>query len=266
MDILKCGNQIIIGMVHCLPSPTTMNFGGDVQKIIDQAVKDAVTLEKAGVDAIIVENMGDEPFGITLNTVQRMMLASAAAVVKSNVSIPVGIDAAFNDYEAALSIAKVIGGDFVRLPVFCDVVQYYGGIINPCCVEALRYREEIDGRDIKIFADIQVKHTKLVFEDTTIEESAKNAVAAGADALIVTGSAIGTETPIDSIKRVKNIVSVPVFAGSGVNADNVKQQMEIADGAIVGSSLKEKGDLENLISYDLTKELMDALGKGNNER
>ena len=262
MDIAN-GKKTIIGMVHCLASPTTMNFNGDVQKIIDQAVKDAGTLEKAGVDAVIVENMGDEPFGATLNTMQRMMLAAVAAVVGSKVSIPVGIDAAFNDYEAALSIAKAIGADFVRLPVFCDVVLYYGGIINPCCVEALRYREEIDARDIKILADIQVKHSKLVYE-TSIEESAKNAVAAGADGLIVTGAAIGTETPLESIKRVKDVVEVPVFAGSGVNAANVKQQMDIADGAIVGSSLKEKGSLENLISFDLTKELIDALeGKVN---
>lgn len=251
-------------MVHCLALPTTKNFCGDMQKIIDQAVADAQTLEKAGVNAIIVENMGDEPFGVTLNTMQRMALAVVAGIVKSKVSIPVGIDAAFNDYEASLAVAKAINGDFVRLPVFCDTVQYYGGIINPCCVQALRYREEIGARDIKIMADIQVKHTKLVFENTTIEQSAKNAKAAGADALIVTGAAIGTETPIEMIQRVKDVVSLPVFAGSGVNASNIKAQMNIADGAIVGSSLKKSGDLENLISYELTKELMDALnGKGN---
>ena len=48
----------IIGMVHCLPLPTTAGFSGDYQKVIDQAVQDAVTLEKAGVDAVIVENGG----------------------------------------------------------------------------------------------------------------------------------------------------------------------------------------------------------------
>lgn len=37
-------------------------FDGDYQRIIDRAVQDAVTLEKAGVDAVIVENMGDTPF------------------------------------------------------------------------------------------------------------------------------------------------------------------------------------------------------------
>ena len=261
MGFLENGTKTIIGMVHCLALPTTKNYGGDMQKIIDQAVTDAKTLERAGVDAIIVENMGDEPFGITLNTMQRMALCSVAGVVKNSVNLPVGIDAAFNDYEAALAIAKAIDGDFVRLPVFCDVVRYYGGIIEPCCVEALRYREEIGARDIKILADVQVKHTTLVFADTPIEESAKNAAAAGADALIVTGAAIGTETPIDSIRRAKEVVKLPVLAGSGVNAHNIKAQMDIADGAIVGSSLKESGTLDNLISYDLTRELMDALNK-----
>ncbi len=258
MSFLKNGEKTIIGMVHCLALPTTKDFCGDMGKIIDQAVTDALTLERAGVDAIIVENMGDTPFGVTLNTMQRMALASVAGIVKSKVKLPVGIDAAFNDYEASLAIAKAIDGNFVRLPVFCDTVQYYGGIIHPCCVQALRYREEIGARDVKILADIQVKHTKLVF-DTTIEESAKNAVAAGADALIVTGAAIGTETPIESIRKVKQLVKLPVFAGSGVNMHNIREQMSIADGAIVGSSLKQGGTLENLISYELTRELLDAL-------
>ena len=40
------------------PLPTTAGFDGDYQRIIDRAVQDAVTLEKAGVDAVIVENMG----------------------------------------------------------------------------------------------------------------------------------------------------------------------------------------------------------------
>ena len=55
------GSETVIGMVHCLPLPTTAGFDGDYQKILDRAVQDAVTLEKAGVDAVIVENMGDNP-------------------------------------------------------------------------------------------------------------------------------------------------------------------------------------------------------------
>ena len=48
-EILTLNSQTVIGMVHCLPLPTTAGFDGDYQRIIDRAVQDAVTLEKAGV-------------------------------------------------------------------------------------------------------------------------------------------------------------------------------------------------------------------------
>ena len=67
-EILTLNSQTVIGMVHCLPLPTTAGFDGDYQRIIDRAVQDAVTLEKAGVDAVIVENMGDTPFSAFLST------------------------------------------------------------------------------------------------------------------------------------------------------------------------------------------------------
>lgn len=69
-EILTLNSQTVIGMVHCLPLPTTAGFDGDYQRIIDRAVQDAVTLEKAGVDAVIVENMGDTPFSAFLNKAQ----------------------------------------------------------------------------------------------------------------------------------------------------------------------------------------------------
>ena len=61
-DIIVKNAGAVIGMVHCKPLPTTMGFSGDYQEIIKSAVEDAKTLQKAGVDGIIVENMGDTPF------------------------------------------------------------------------------------------------------------------------------------------------------------------------------------------------------------
>ena len=85
------GSETVIGMVHCLPLPTTAGFDGDYQKILDRAVQDAVTLEKAGVDAVIVENMGDTPFSALLNKAQLAALTAATLAVKNAVNIPVGV-------------------------------------------------------------------------------------------------------------------------------------------------------------------------------
>ena len=94
-ELLAVNRQFVIGMVHCLPLPGTTGYHGSVEEIYGQAVQDARTLEESGVDAVIVENMGDDPFGVTLDLIQRTTLAVAAQKVRDAVHIPVGVDAAF---------------------------------------------------------------------------------------------------------------------------------------------------------------------------
>lgn len=261
VSFYKKGGKFIFGMVHCKALPGTAFFGGNMKEIMDLAVKDAITLEKAGVDAIIVENMGDDPFGEKLDTPQIAALSAVAAVVAENVKIPLGIDAAMNDYEAALSIAKAVGADFVRIPVFVDTVEFTGGIIQPCARQAMILRKNLGAEDVKILADIQVKHSHMVLTHVSIEDSATAAQAAGADGIIVTGTHIGTETPMEIIKRVKAVTNIPLVVGSGFKTENAKEQLEIADGAIVGSSIKEGGVFTNPVSLELTKELVDRVKK-----
>jgi len=252
-------SQTVIGMVHCLPLPGTAGFDGDGKKILEQAVQDASTLEKAGVDAVIVENMGDTPFSALLSKAQTAALAAAVIQVKNAVSIPVGVDAAFNDCEAGIAIAAITEASFIRVPVFTDTVIFTDGIIYPCAKQCLEYRKALGQEKVKIIADVQVKHAHMLLPGIAIDRSAKEAADNGADGIIITGSQIGEETPIDMIKRVKQVVKLPVFAGSGVNAENIRNQLAIADGAIIGSSLKEGGILRNPISYDLVKKVLDGL-------
>lgn len=258
-EIFQLKSSTIIGMVHCLPLPTTAGFSGDYPKIIDQAVQDAVTLEKAGVDAVIVENMGDVPFSAHINKAQLAALTAVAAAVGNAVKIPMGIDAAFNDCEADIAIAAVSAAAFIRVPVFVDTVCTTDGIINPCAKKCMEFRKQMGLEHVKILADVQVKHAHMMLPYVTIEQSASEAAGSGADGIIVTGNQIGEETPIDLIKRVKQVVKLPVFAGSGVNAENIKEQMQVADGAIIGSSLKEGGVLTNPIAYDLVKKVLNGL-------
>jgi len=259
MNKLDFSKKLIIGMVHCLPLPGSAGYKDNMNKIINQAMEDAITLEKAGVNAIIVENTGDTPFNINLDNIQVAALSAVSAFVAEKVNLPIGIDAAMNDYKTALSIAKVIDADFIRIPVFVDTVEFYGGVITPCAREAVLYRKSIGADDVKIFADIQVKHTHMLLSTVSIENSASAAISCGADALIVTGTHTGEQTPIEMIERVKAMSSIPVIIGSGVSNSNIKIQLGIADGAIIGSSLKVGGNIENPISFELTKALIDCI-------
>lgn len=253
------GRRFVIGMVHCLPLPGMPGFCGDMKKVIDQAVNDAIVLEKSGMDAVIVENMGDNPFGVVMDTEQSCALAVIGANVAHNIKIPIGIDAAMNDYKTSLSIAKAIDGAFVRIPVFVDTVEFFGGIISPCARQAMIFRKNLQAENIKILADIQVKHTHMVLTHVSIEDSAKAAESCGADAIIVTGTHVGVETPIEIIQRVRKVTKLPLIAGSGVKTTNIREQLSIADGAIVGSSLKEGGIIENSVSLKLASDLINAL-------
>lgn len=238
IDRLFDGQKVIIGMVHLLPLPGTPLYGGNMSEVYNQAITDARTLEEGGVNALMIENFGDMPYKKTLEIEQVAALAAVSAVIRQQTNLPIGIDAAFCDYKAALSTALAAKADFVRLAVFVDTVESFNGIMEPCSADAVAYRKAIGAEHIAIFADVQVKHTHMLIPNIPIEESAQVAVSCMADAIIVTGTHTGGETPLDSVKRVKAVVDCPVVIGSGVSSKNIKEQLNIADGAIVGSSLK----------------------------
>lgn len=245
----------LIGMVHLLPLPGSAGFDGDMEKVYNRALEDAKTLKENGINMLMVENFNDGPYGKALTIEQTTALAAVTAVVKRETNLPVGIDAAFCDYKAALAGAKAAMADFVRLAVFVDTVVCFAGILEPCCSYAVPYRKSIGGENIKIFADVQVKHSHMLLKDVDIVESAQVAQSSGADAIIVTGLATGSETPIETVKRVKAAVKCPVIIGSGLNAQNAKSQLSIADAAIVGSSLKTDGKIDGAKVRELVNSL-----------
>lgn len=246
----------IIGMVHCLPLPGTLAYDGDMDRVYTQALADAQTLAQAGVGALIVENQNDVPMRATLSAEQFAALAAVASRVREHVTIPVGIDAAFCDWEAALAIAVAVQADFIRCAVFVDTVMTAAGEIAPCCADVVRYRKQLAAGGILLFCDVQVKHSYMVVDSIPITASAKMAAENGADAIIVTGTTTGEAAPIDIIRQVRDTVNLPILVGSGFSEANAHQQLAYIDGAIVGSSLKEGGVLTNPVDLARTKQLM----------
>lgn len=246
----------IIGMVHCLPLPGTLGYDGDMDRIYAQALADAQTLAQAGVGALIVENQNDVPMSAALSAEQFAALAAVASRVREHVAIPVGIDAAFCDWKAAMAIAVAVKADFIRCAVFVDTVMTAAGVIAPCCTDVVRYRKQLGADEILLFCDVQVKHSYMVVDSIPIAASAKMAAENGADAIIVTGSTTGEAAPIDIIRQVRDSVDLPILVGSGFSEANAHQQLAYIDGAIVGSSLKEGGVLTNPVDLARTKKLM----------
>ncbi len=171
----------------------------------------------------------------------------------------------WNDYKAALTIAKSINASFIRIPVFVDKVKTSYGIIEESPEKILEFRKSIDAEDIMLFTDIHVKHSEIL-SPYSITESAQRAVTAGADALIVTGQWTGSAPDLTQLREVREQVGdFPIFCGSGVDATNIGELFEYASGAIVSTSLKEGGEqagevnvkgYQQRISSDKVKELL----------
>ncbi|WP_318615491.1 BtpA/SgcQ family protein [Sporosarcina sp. YIM B06819] len=61
------------------------------------------------------------------------------------------------------------------------------------------------------------------------------------DAIVVTGEGTGLETDITKIKEFRRIMGhdFPLVVGAGITADNLDNQLDLVDAAIVGSYLKD---------------------------
>jgi membrane complex biogenesis BtpA family protein len=238
----------IIGMVHLPPLPGSPGFKGrELIHIFQRAKEDAKALEAGGADGLIVENFGDAPYFKT--NVPPETVSVMAAVVKSvidEVEIPVGANVLRNDAKAALAIAHATGGKFIRVNVFTEAVVSDQGIIEACAPELLRYRRDLGVKEIKIFADVHVKHAAPLVP-RALKEVARDSVERGmADALIVTGPRTGAVIELEDLVKVKEAVpKAPVLAGSGVDKTNVLEILERCDGVIVGTSLKVDGVTTN---------------------
>lgn len=213
-----------------------------MDRIIDRAVAESALLAHAGFDAVIVENFGDTPFAaesVAPETISAMSLVVDRVV--RTVGIPVGVNVLRNDSLAALAIAATAGAVFIRVNVLSGVYATDQGFITGRAAELIRRRKAI-APHVKIAADVHVKHAQPVSQPDIARAAEETAYRAGADALIVSGPATGAETDVDALRRVARAVrDRPIWVGSGVSATSVKTLLGIADGVIVGTSLKRGG-------------------------
>ncbi len=122
---------------------------------------------------------------------------------------------------------------------------------------ALRFRRRIAAGDIAVLADVHVKHgSHSIVADRPVPEQARDAEFFAADALIATGSRTGDGTSTAEVSRIRAGSALPVLVGSGLSMEDVDDLIAVADGAIVGSSLKTDGSWWQPVSEDRVKELM----------
>lgn len=215
--------------------------------IVESALRDAAALVEGGTSALMVENFGDTPFhktAVPAHTVAHIT-AAALAIRDRFTAIPLGINVLRNDGSAALGIAHAVGAAFIRVNVLVGARVTDQGVIEGIAADLMRLRDSLEA-DVRIFADVNVKHSVPLGSYVIADEVADALERGGADAIIASGSGTGRATALEEVTAVKEAAGdAPVFVGSGASVDTADALAEAgADGFIVGTSLKTNGTVD----------------------
>ncbi len=249
----------IIGMLHLKPLPGSPR-AEPIRVVRERMLEDLDALIRGGVDGVILENYGDAPYypeRVPAHTIS--CLTRLALEVRELTSRPLGINVLRSDGIGALAVAAAVGADFVRVNVFTGVRVSGEGLIRGNAHEVQRYRREL-GVDVKIFADVDVKHSTGLGEVDLADEVTETILRGRADGVIVSGKATGSATGLEDLRRAKEAAgNVPVLAGSGVTKETVVETLRWADGAIVGTGLKVGGVTDNAVDQEEVRGLMEVV-------
>ncbi|MCX6750225.1 MAG: membrane biogenesis protein [Candidatus Pacearchaeota archaeon] len=223
------GNKPIIGMIHLA--------GEDKKEKIQRALEELSIYEQERVDGAIIEDYHGGMYDVydTLKEAQ-----------KQNYKIILGVNNLRNPY-LGLDWADEFGAKFVQF----DSVQS-----NSLSQKYHKIKRK-EHPNILILGGVRFKYTNT--SENSLEKDLKEGMSR-CDAIVTTGEGTGIETPVEKLKTFKNYLKeFPLIVGAGVNAKNAYEQLQIADGAIVGSSFKPNKDTRLPVDKYLIRELMDIV-------
>nr|CAD7456360.1 unnamed protein product [Timema tahoe] len=238
-------------------------YKGSIQKILENACRDAEKYVTSNIDGVLMENMNDVPYvqakhlGPETTAVMSLVCGEVRRLVPS--SIPCGVQVLAGGNKEAVAIAHASGLQFIRAEgyVFSHVADE--GFTDSSAGELLRYRRQLGADNVLVFTDIKKKHSAhAITSDVSLEETARAAEFFCSDGVIVTGSATGDPANPHQLTAVKKGCSVPVLIGSGVTAANLCDYLQ-ANAVIVGTHFKHNGQWQNEVDVERVKVFMDKM-------
>ena len=237
--------KVVIGVIHLRPLPGAPAYDGEAMaQLVDHATDEAARYRDGGVDGLIVENHGDIPFARpeALGAETAACMAVITDAVRRSVGLPTGVNVLANGAVQAIAVAKAAGAAFVRVNQWANAYVANEGLMDGQAGAATRYRTLLRGQDIRIFADVHVKHgAHAVTADREIPELARDVEFFDADAAIATGQRTGDAATVEEMRALAQGCALPLLVGSGVTAGNIASVFAEVDGVIIASSLKRDG-------------------------
>ncbi len=237
----------LVAMVHVGALPGTPAAREDVPALAERAAREAALAREAGFDAVMLENMHDVPYLPREVGPEIVAAMTAVAVhVRSRVGGPLGVQVLAGANRAALAVAHAAGLELVRAEGFAYAAVADEGLLAEADAgPLLRERRRLGAERVAILADVRKKHSShAITADLDLAECVAGTVFAGADGVIVTGTATGRPTDPEDVRAAARAAGdVPVWVGSGATPETAGTLLAAgAHGIIVGTAIKERGD------------------------
>jgi membrane complex biogenesis BtpA family protein len=249
----------LIGVIHLPPLAGSPRWSGQIGLAEEQAFRETQFLTMCGFDGVIVENFGDAPFfpGAVENITIAAMTMCLRTAREAAKNMFLGVNVLRNDADAALAIAVATNADMIRINVHTGARVTDQGLVEGAAHRTLRNRRALGADRVKLFCDVDVKHSAPLAARPIAEEAHDTADRGLADALLVTGSGTGRSASSDDLEAVCRASSVPVYVASGVTIDTLPA-LRAAHGFIVGSALRSNGRAGEPIDRDAAARFADA--------
>ena len=257
----------LIGVVHLPPLPGDPRPSAGWAGAFEHALADADALAAGGVTAVVVENFGSAPFpkgtrGDRLPPHQVAFITRVALALRERFE-HLGINCLRNDVRSALGIAAATGADFVRVNVHTGAYVTDQGLIEGEADESLRYRASLGASNVAIAADVLVKHAAPLAPLTATQATHEALDRGLADAVIVSGTGTGQPVDVDVLREVRAAAGDrPVWIGSGLTPERAPELCPLVDAAVVGTWLKEDGDVSLPVDASRVRTLVERSAAG----
>lgn len=248
----------LIAMAHlpALPGTPLYDATAGVQGIVDRVHSDVALLVEAGFDAVMFCNENDRPYELHGGPESAAVMARVVTECHPQ-SIPFGVDFLW-DPRIALAVAVATGASFLR-EVTGGVWESDMGLWNTDAAALLRERRRLES-DVAILVNIAPEFASPIGTRTFPQIARSTVVSSLADAILVSGPMAGAGPSVDVLRSVREAVdpAVPVILNTGARAETIASMLELADGCIVGSSLKVDGYTWNPVDPDRARRFIDA--------
>ena len=253
-------NKPVVAMAHLPATPGTPRYDQSrgLRSILELVKADLEVLIQGGVDGVLFCNEDDSPYSLQAGFESVAVMTRVVSELKP-AEVPFGVDFLW-DPMAAIAIAKASQANFMR-EVIGGVYESDMGIWQPNAAAFYRYRKAIDAQDVYVFANISPEFASPMGTRQLSERARSAVVSTLPDAVLVSGSMAGSQPDISLLEETRAAIGdeIPLFLNTGATAANIQDYLSVADGVIVGSSLKIDGYTWNPVDPHRVEQFMDQV-------